>query len=653
MNLLYLGVTVIYAIGCCYIGLFLLSFLLKLDISETSTDWYAIIASGFLLGNATLANVWLLIGVAGIFTPGLIWATFLGAFGISAFLLRNMRLDLIHSVKASVGRIRGLAWYWQGLGVLIAVIVLNFGVMAVAYPPLGDAAAFYLVLPKIIAASHRLVPQPNYYDFSQIGLSAVMHYAALMSVASPQAAKLFSWFTVLALAGKLIAINTVVGNSSIGKIVSLALLFTSTTVTFYIYDGKVDIVGAAFGLAAYYWALRAEEVPGRSPYFLVGLFTGFAIIDKLTSIPVLVPGIVMLIIWNNFTGSVNRGERFSRAVKCLSIAGLAALCAVIPHFIKNYALFGEPFAPLLFLKSAGTLFADQAYFSYEATKQIVMTYPIALVYGMYPMQGGNLSILVLALAPLFFVFPEHNTIAARRLRQVAAVALVGIVLWVIVKPSWIMPRYILATLLLFIPLAARGVERLFSEHADHFKLLRRAAYLSVVIVVCAMIAYHGTSFRTFSRHLVSEAADYSASNPVGVAFELINRMALPGERVFFAGYYGYFLSPVVLQCMNRSDEHTDLILKRTPKAPLDWAYLYDCGFKYLFLDKSTHAHMESSMQTDAVPTWLSVTKVFDDMSATIYTINSINSEHIPSHVCRQIKPPAWDVVKISELEKPR
>lgn len=675
MNLLYLIISVIYAIGCCFIGLFLLSLLLKLDKSDLSIGWYAIIASAFLLGQATLANVWLLMGLAGIFTPVLICATFLGTAGTSFFLLWHKRIGLFASVRASIVWFRSLPWHWQGLGLLIAIIFLNFGIKAVALPPLGDADAFYMVLPKIMAASHRLVPQPNYYAFSQIGLSAEMHYAALMSIASPQAAKLFVWFSALALAGILLALNTEVGNFRIGKIVSLALLFTSTTVINYIFDGKDDIFGAAFGLAAYYWALRTENVPGRAPYLLTGLFTGFAIIAKLTSIPVLIPGIVILIIWNNFTRQVARKECYVGIVKCLCMVGLIAVCTMIPHFIKNCVLFGEPFAPLLFLRSGGKLLEEHAYFSYEATKHIILTYPIALVYGQYPMQGGNISVLVLAFTPLLLLLPIHNDYAAKRLRQVAVIALVGVALWVFVRPSWIMPRYILATLLLFIPLAASGVERIFSKQAEHSTLLRLAVFLSMLIVVWRMLPYpyggQNISFKQFTRYLISEKSDYSPPR----SFEVVNRLAQPGERVFFAGYYGYFFSPEVLQCMNGpNDLPFELISKRAQinlqlKSPekgwgqfliaakqsnarLDWADLFDRGFKYLFFDKRTHGWMAGTLQTDTAPPWLSVTKVFEDASANIYEISSIDLGKKPSYVCRQIQPPAWDIVKTSEMEKP-
>lgn len=652
MNFLYLLIMVIYVLGCCLFGLLLIHPIVKRNNLYFSIDWYAIIASAFLLGQAIIANVWLLMGVAGIFSPVVITITFMGIAGVSLFFLRHERTGLLAPVVSTIGRFRGLSWYWQGLGLLMVILFfLNFGIKAIVSPPLGDAEAFYMVLPKIMAASHRLVPQPNYYSFTQIGLSAEMHFAALMSLASPHAAKLFVWVTAIALSGMLIAINTEIGNSRIGKIVTVVLLFSSTTVTSYIYDGKVDIFGCAFGLAAYYWALQTDRIPGKAPYLLTGLFTGFAVIAKISNIPVLVPGIVILIVWNNFTRKVSLKERYMSTTKWLCIFGLITVCAIIPHLIKNYVLFGEPFAPFLFLKSAGEYWTEQSWFSKETTRYIIMTYPIALLYGQYDMQGGNISFLLLAFLPLIFVLPKNTYYAAKPFRQVTVIALVGLVLWIFLRPSVLAPRYILATLLLFIPLVACGVERLFSEQAVHLKLLRWAVFLSMLIVVGSMLPIRGTyfNFKQLTQHFFSRQSDYSP----GKSFEVINSLAQPGERVFFVGYYGYFLSPEVLQCINGPNDN-NLFPTKQENARFNWADLFDRGFKYLLLSKRTHSEMANALQTDTAPLWLSVKKIFDDEFASIYSISSLDPGKKPSITCKQIHPPAWDVVKTNyfKIEKP-
>lgn len=652
MNAAYLTITFIYAVGCCCLGLLLLSFLLKTFKDDVSCDWVAIIASAFLLGQAVLANVWLLTGLGGFFSPVLVWGVFLGTAGTSLVLLWRKRAGLLAPVGTSIAGIRNLSWYWQGLGLLIVVLFLNFGVKAIVSPPLGDAETFYMVLPKIMAASRRLVPQPNYYAFTQIGLSGEMHYAALMSIASPPAAKLFTWFTALALAGMLIGLNAEVGNSGIGKIVSLALLFSSTTVTSYIFDGKVDIFGAAFGLAAYYWALRTENTPGRAPYLLAGLFTGFAIIAKFSNATTVVPGVLILIIWNNLGRQADLKERYAGLAKGLTVFGLMTLCAMIPHFIKNYALFGEPFAPFLFLRSGGERWAEQVWFSKETTKYIVMTYPIALLYGQYPMQGGNISVLALAFAPLFLVLPKRDELGALRSRRILIAALAGVILWIIARPSVMSPRYIMATLLLFIPVVASGVERLFSNESGRFTLLRPAAFLSMPILLIAMIPYHDqvislNTFRQFVAHLVSNQTDY----PPDMRLETVNRHALPGERVFFAGYYGYSLSPEALQCLNGPKDWFFHPVKQPSTDKFNWSNLYDSGFNYLLLDKGTHGLMTTPLTKNTAPTWLSVTKVFEDGRYLIYTIRSLDPGKKSSYACVQVNPYAWDVVKTSEMEK--
>ena len=48
-------------------------------------------------------------------------------------------------------------------------------------------------------------------------------------------------------------------------------------------DGKVDIFAATLGIAALYWVVEATRDSVKlSPFNLVGLFTGFAIVAKVT-----------------------------------------------------------------------------------------------------------------------------------------------------------------------------------------------------------------------------------------------------------------------------------------------------------------------------------------------------------------------------------
>ncbi len=640
MNALYLIVTVAYAIGVLGLGLLITSLCIPIEDERSQHDGNAVVASAFLLGQGIFANIWLLMAVNGAFSPLAICITFLITAGISYFLLGRKIIVPLKSISNIVTNFITFPWHWKGLITLVILILVALGIKSIVSPPIGDAEAFYMVLPKIIVASHRLIPQQNYYSFTQIGMSGEMHYAALMSLASPHAAKFFVWFTALALIFLLVAINILLGNSKAGKTASLVMVITSTTFTYYVFDGKVDLFGAAFGLAAYYWAFLTKDTPSNVPLFFTGLFTGFAIVAKISNLPVLAPTIAIIIIWNKLANQSLSTKSYLCTTKALLLVGVVTACSMVPHFVKNIVLFGEPFAPFIFLQSAGERWVEQAWFSKEHTKHILLTYPIALIYGLYPMQGGNLSPLILGFAPLVWLLPRVQRYRKVRILQVTVVAMTGVLIWILVRPSIVAPRYILATLLLFIPIAACGAENLFSDSLRQYPMLRRAAFSTMIVAVLAVLPYHGLGIgpvKQLASHIMSGHRDYLPPRNVEIANQLIQ----PGDRVFFAGYNAYYLSATTLQCMNGRDD----LPFNGAYGSLNWIHLYDRGFKYLILDKRTHNGMANTLRVAPCPSWLSVVTVFEDDAAIIYKITAINRERVPSYACKQINPPAWDTVK--------
>jgi hypothetical protein len=193
------------------------------------------------------------------------------------------------------------------IGFLVLLLVLLLGFVTLL-PPTGgsDAEAFYLALPKLIAATHRLLPMPGGYEhFTQIGLQGEMHFAALMSVSNYHAAKLFVWPTSLAIGLMVMGLGKLVGLGRQGNYISIAILFTSTAFTNIIWDGKVDLFATAMGLSAYYWALQRTSVPGAVK--MAGLFTGLALVAKFSFIPTLLPGVMLLVFLQR---NVNHADAF-------------------------------------------------------------------------------------------------------------------------------------------------------------------------------------------------------------------------------------------------------------------------------------------------------------------------------------------------------
>ena len=81
----------------------------------------------------------------------------------------------------------------------------------------------------------------------------------------------------------LVALCGYLGVGRVGKWVAVVMMLSSTAVSFYLIDGKVDLFAAAMGVTALYWALRVKRDAGLFPIVcLVGLFTGFAVVAKAT-----------------------------------------------------------------------------------------------------------------------------------------------------------------------------------------------------------------------------------------------------------------------------------------------------------------------------------------------------------------------------------
>lgn len=634
VKLVFLLITIVYSASCTCLGMVIItSFHPLKDLGQKQTQ-LTFVATSFLFGQGLLANIWIILGLFGVFTPGLIWLICILLISASFLRFRTIYINPGRNILLLIKRFRDQTIAWRFIFIMLVLLGGLLAIKAITLPPSGDAEAFYMVFPKIMADSHRLVPQPNYYSFSQIGLSGEMHYAALISLASPYAAKFYVWITALALAAMLLAICSAVGCTLKGKITALVILLTSTTVTAYIYDGKVDLFGAAFGLAAYYWILQTRSTPGRFPYIMTGIFLSFAMVAKFSNIPVIVPGIVLILVWNVAFGREGFKESAVNFSKGLLIIVFFTVCFLIPHLTKNYVLFKEPFAPFFFFKADGNRWIEQAWFSSETTKFILETYPLALVFGRYPMQGGTLSPLIFAFIPLFLVLPERNVFKERQLLQIIVVSLLGVGIWMILRPSVLAPRYILATLLLFIPISAWVVEKLFSVER-RFLILKFSVILSMFIflmLTCVMMGVR-SSLAAAYHWFNNKSYDYEASG----GLKYINAHTQPGDRIFFIGYYTYYLRSDLLQCINNEEERD--------MSDIDLEYLFEHGYKYYVRDKNINTGTKEYFHSNNDKSWLSAMKVFDDDNYIIYSIFSNDSLKIPDYVCEQCEPPAWAVIK--------
>jgi hypothetical protein len=640
MLLLALGLCVLYALASTSLGLVLGRFLGAGQIGDVSTPPAVTLGTAFLLGLGALAGVWLLLALLGWFNPIVVATVLLVslAVGFRPALLASSATS--RQVRCALSDLRAETWVWQVLAILTLTVLGIKGLQALMPLPPGDAAAFYMVLPKTIAAAQRIAPLPGYESFTQIGLQGELHYAALMALGSPQAARFLPCLVGVSLGVMLLAVGSELGLRGRGLWLVLVILTTSTAFTLLMADGKVDLFAAAFAVAAFYWAMQIGELPGKLALVMAGLLAGLSIVAKFSYLIPVLPGIVLLVLWR--VGLAQPEAEHHPHWRSLALAavglGLWMILPAIPHIVKNGVLFAVPLAP--FLGSGSQSWAEQTWYNPVTTRWIVLTYPLALTFGRYPMQYGDLSVLCAAFAPMALVLPRPQSFARSKSVQIAFVAVLSLVLWVAFRPSILAPRYILAPLLLFVPLVAKAAENVIVNEA-------KPHWVSGGIAFCAFAALLATLMPM--RYVVLGALRYATGQVqecglAGLACdvaEAVDRQARPGDRVYLGMYYRYWFRSDLLECASSTEEMQSVDRRVAPEGP--WAYLFEHGFRFVVISRTTHASLVELLARQSAPAWLDVVPVFDSGEYVAFRLDSQEPARQPLLACRQGRPPAWQV----------
>jgi len=644
MILVIFGLVLIYAAASAGAGVLFLRAIAGSGWNDLLESHSPLLATSLLAGQALVASVWTLLGLAGWFKPGVLWTCIALLVALGAPLLAQVARRSMSAFLGVVSELRSMSWWLRVLALLLAVLVAGFGIAAWLKGPVGDGEAFYMAYAKVIADAQRLVPMPGLYTaFSTIGLIGELHFAALMQVGHAGAAKLFVWLLGLAGAAILAAICRRSGIGAQGRLVALVMLFTTTAFTTHIFDGKVDLVAAVLGLCAVYWALAAEGNAGPVALPLSGLCTGFAVVAKFSYLLAFVPAILVLVGWQWLAPALaqSSANRRFRAMAPLLVFGAWAALAIVPHVIKNTVLFGAPFAPLLGGPQDKN-WLQQVWFSPDVTRHILITYPLALTFGRYPMQGGNISFLLLAFAPLVWWLPRPQALRDSVLFRLCVAGAAGTACWMILRPSVIAPRYLLATLLLFIPAVARA-----AQHA----LLREAPprWLSGGIAACLAAALTIFAYplaplpRALSLYSRGELSACALASTYCEPLQRVNMAAARGDRIFLLNYYDYWLRSDLLRCRDSYDD--DRILRKRGGSGLTWEAVRLGGFHYVVADKKDFAEDLRLLRESPVPSELTIRQMLDTPQLAVFEVRAGDNAPKPAAACRQTDPPAWEIVR--------
>ncbi|MCF8077805.1 MAG: hypothetical protein K9K88_00855 [Desulfobacterales bacterium] len=578
-----------------------------------------LIASIFLFGSGIMANIWLLIlsfsffyrwvitiivCLSSIYAIHLIWAQFAV---LKSWTMRSIGFALPESI------------IWKTIVLFTMAITVQAGIVCFApLEPNGDAAAFYMVLPKLFTETKKIALLGGYESFMTIGLHGELHFAALMMLGAASGAKFITWPIAISCGIILAAIAHQNGMQRYGKTLVIIFLFTSTAFILLIGDGKTDLFGAAMACAALYWVFEKKFVNRNVQYFIVGIFSGFSVVAKISYLPLVLPCITILIFWDHFAETSKDRlllpSRLSSLALKLTWMVVGVLLPFMLHFLKNWVLFSEPFAPFLYFGQDpfGGNWANQSWFPPETICKIIITYPLALIYGKYPMQYGNLSVLLLAFFPLLFLIPRQGQLLKSKMFQISVIAMAGVVAWVVLRPGVFAPRYILYTLLLLILPVAAATEHVLKNERQ--KRIISAAVTGVCLFY--LIGFNGILMIKNSERFKENPGRTALQN----ASELLNQEAEADERVISLNYFTYWLRPDLLETLSKDTENNAFRKIKTGKQA--WKYLHHKGFRYVLIDRTTHGKAAEILDPDQAPEGITAEEVFNELNYSVFRLTS-------------------------------
>lgn len=600
------------------------------------------LATAFILGQGVLASVWLLLAVKGWFIARLIAAIILLVTIGGLYVLRQRLVDFRYQLLDIWRDLRSESWIWQIFAFVTIILILLWGT-SLGRTMAGDAGAYYMALSKVVAHARELIMIPGYESFAAVGIQGEMHHAALISLHSMDAAQLFAWPTSIAAGVMLLAIGRWIGMGRRGQWIALMMMYTSSVVIAMSGSGKVDVYAFALGLAAYYWVLQIYKGSSLLALWLTGLLLGFAAIAKMSYAPSMGVSIILLFTWG-YWKYYSKEDSFSENLKQFIFSGLhvslGVLIAIIPHLLKNNFLFDNPLAPFGMDSQSWT---NQVWFSPETTRRIHLSYPFVLTYGSYWAQGGQLSPLILAFLPLA-VFVKCPRVWWRSpVVALTFAAVFGTVGWLILRPSVISLRYILATLMLFSLIPAKAAEHISqSEKSPRWlttSVLVSALLVSyaIVVVMLGEVFFPAKTYKYLTGQLGICGRDYQYCGQLN----LLNRKADQGDRILFGTYQRYWLRSDLLQCLSTIDDEGKIF-----SAPVEdrWLKIYQQGFRYLLGDKITHKHFVENLDFEHIPEWMEVEDISNDGHIFVYRLDYIAPPDDQQIVCqRRENSKVWEV----------
>ncbi len=609
------------------------------------------IATRFLLGQGVLASLWMLIGLAGVFTLPVVLSISGALLLLYWYLSRSSERTSFRDY---------ISQHTQDFGVftwLLVAVFCTFGIFNILLPMrlnAGDAFFYYMITPKVLALSGELFPPMGREWTSHRGLIGEMSYAAAFLFAGQRASTLLAWLT----AGTVFVYFRRLGRQLqlrlTAKDLMWAMLLSSSGFYLFFSDGKVEMFGTSYAVAGFWWALQAKHRKyGYTPVVLCAAFAAFTFIAKL-SYPLVTLSIWLLLFWN-LTVAYTGWYWVRKTAISGVLLGLVSIICLIPHAIKNDYWYDLPLAPYPVLTRFPAFLPDDwvnpqlqlrqqqweewqgeddenpeivsavdreraKVFSPDfSNTQIFLNWWRFLIYNMVRFQVGRLSPLMLGAVPALLLISARQWRKHIDLLRLATSALVGLGLYVYLFPPQVGVRTMLPSFLVLIPALAFGLDKLFD------RIPFRLGGVALQAVMLIGIVGYGAFDKELARvQNVYTQADLCQFDERAVAeceaFEFINATLPEGARLLHAGY-DFWLREDLLMCLASNPEWTTF--------NDGWEKMYGHGFEY-FIEKQ----IANRYGTYPRPDWLTPTIIFENDA---YRVIKLESERTvtPTTYCQQ------------------
>ncbi len=621
--------TIEYSLACLFCGTICLQILFTKPQRIYKTFTNLELVSAYLIGQGILANIWLLLSLRGWFLPVIV-KSMVAFFALCSLIFAyKVIFKFIVRILRFIFEIKEYQFGWKVIAIL-SILLCAIWITSIGRSPYGDGSGFYLAIAKVISESHSLTPLPGYEEFTSIGLQGEMHFAALMTLGSPAAAELFSWPTILAGTLMLLGISKKIQVTRSGQWIIFAMVFTSSAILELSGSGKTDLFATALGLSAYFWAFSINDTEEHYAICLTGIFTGLALVAKISYVITLLPSVTIIVIQALWQKQINGSSKTKEVIHLIFWGVLGISFAVLPHLIKNYTLLGNPLAP--FGTGSNTL-QNQNWYGPKTMEHIILTIPFSLTFGDYWAQMGNLSPLIIALSPFILFLPKPHNFLKDKLTILASAASIGLICWFVFRPSVLAPRYFMACALLFSIPVAKSVD-LFIPKERKPKILNFTIIAITSLTICTSAIYYinRVFFPTQAlSYLFLRLSECEKESRYCGLITIINKVANPGERVFFNNNIRYWLRSDLIQCALNTEETESYLELETPEQR--WSFIYGRGFTFVpILNNWEPVENRIRKDLENIPKWLKITQITNQYNV-LLILNSKYPDHTPLIGC--------------------